>query len=138
MVGSVAGVVAVAAAVVLGLVPLLAARRRTGAAAAHPGTSLAGAGAATSGARRRPAEQAGAVPRLGGGGDTLPARNPVFAGRAWALAGLADKLTAGPMAVVAVRGMGGSASHSSRWSRPTGNANPSGTGWRDGCGPTRR
>ena len=47
-----------------------------------------------------------ALPTLGGG-DTLPARTPVFTGRAAALADLADKLAGGPVAVVAVRGLGG-------------------------------
>jgi Tfp pilus assembly protein PilF len=47
-----------------------------------------------------------AAPGLGGGG-TLPARNPVFTGRAQALADLAEKLAAGPVAVIAVRGLGG-------------------------------
>jgi Tfp pilus assembly protein PilF len=51
------------------------------------------------------AEQA-ALPTLGGG-DTLPARTPVFTGRTRALAGLADRLAGGPVAVVAVRGLGG-------------------------------
>jgi Tfp pilus assembly protein PilF len=40
-------------------------------------------------------------------GDTLPARNPVFTGRAGPLADLAGKLAGGPVAVVAVRGLGG-------------------------------
>jgi hypothetical protein len=47
VIGSATGVVDAAAAVVFGLVPLLAARRR----AAHPGTALADAGTATYGAR---------------------------------------------------------------------------------------
>jgi len=108
VIGSVAGVVGAAAAVVFGLVPLLAARRRAGA-AAHPGTALADTGTATPGALplTHPAGQAGAVPGLGGGGDTLPARNPVFTGRTRKLEDLAGRLTAGPVAVVAVRGLGG-------------------------------
>jgi Tfp pilus assembly protein PilF len=53
-----------------------------------------------------PAERASAAPGLGGG-DMLPARNPVFTGRAAALADLADRLAGGPVAVVAVRGLGG-------------------------------
>jgi Tfp pilus assembly protein PilF len=55
------------------------------------------------------ADQAAAAPGLGRGraGDTLPARNPVFTGRAGALADLAGKLAGGPVAVVAVRGLGG-------------------------------
>jgi Tfp pilus assembly protein PilF len=107
VIGSVAGVVGAAAAVVFGLVPLLAARRR--AEAAEPDTALADTGMATPGARplTHPDGQAGAVPGLGGGGDTLPARNPVFTGRTRKLEDLAGRLTAGPVAVVAVRGLGG-------------------------------
>ena len=52
-----------------------------------------------------PPQPAGAGPGLAG--DTLPARNPVFTGRASALADLAQQLAAGPVAVVAVRGLGG-------------------------------
>ena len=44
---------------------------------------------------------------MGGRGDTLPARNLVFTGRTQKLADLAGKLAAGPVAVVAVRGLGG-------------------------------
>ena len=103
VIGSVAGVVGAAAAIVFGLVPLLAARRRAG--AAQPDTALADAGTATPGPRPPacPAGQAGAVPGIDGGGDTLPARNPVFTGRDGALADLAGKMAAGPVAVVAVR-----------------------------------
>ena len=50
-----------------------------------------------------PADEAAAAAGLGDGGDTLPARNPVFSERVSALAGLAG----GPVAVVAVRGLGG-------------------------------
>jgi len=80
VIGSVAGVVGAAAAVVFGLVPLLAARRRAEV-AAYPDTALADTGTATPGPRplTHPAGQAGAVPGLGGGGDTLPARNPARA-----------------------------------------------------------
>jgi hypothetical protein len=88
----VAGVVGVAAAVAFGLVPLLAARRRAG--AAHSDTAVAGAGTATPRARllTGPADQPSAVTGLDGGGDTLPARNPVFTGRDGALADLAGTL----------------------------------------------
>ncbi len=40
-------------------------------------------------------------------GDTLPLRNPTFTGRAEALADLAQRLEVGPVAVVALRGLGG-------------------------------
>jgi hypothetical protein len=52
-----------------------------------------------------PPQPAGAGPGLAG--DTLPARNPVFTGRASALADLTERLAGGPVAVVAVRGLGG-------------------------------
>jgi Tfp pilus assembly protein PilF len=52
-----------------------------------------------------PPQPAGAGPGLAG--DTLPARNPVFTGRVSALAGLTERLAGGPVAVVAVRGLGG-------------------------------
>jgi Tfp pilus assembly protein PilF len=105
VVGSVAGVVG-AAATVFGLFPLLAARRREKA-AAQPGIVLARAGVAPFGSvpPGSPAERAPAA--ASDGGDTLPARNPVFTGRDGALRELAGKLEAGPVAVVAVRGLGG-------------------------------
>jgi hypothetical protein len=108
VIGSVAGVIGAAAAVVFGLVPMLAAHRRAGT-AAHSGTVPADAGTVmpSAGQITNPARQAGALPGLDGGGDRLPARNPVFTGRAGELADLARKLTAGPVAVVAVRGLGG-------------------------------
>jgi hypothetical protein len=84
VIGSVAGVVAAVAAVI--------AIVRT----VHIGT------APPSG----PADEAAAA-GLGDGGDTLPARNPVFTGRVSALADLAAKRAGGPVAVVAVRGLGG-------------------------------
>jgi hypothetical protein len=83
-----------------------------------------------------PPQPAAAGPGLAG--DTLPARNPVFTGRVSALAALAERLGAGPVAVVAVRGLGGWASRSWRWSTPTGNAPRGGTRWRGGCEPTPR
>ena len=43
----------------------------------------------------------------GPGGDTLPPRNPVFTGRAGMLAEVGRLLADGPVAVVAVRGLGG-------------------------------
>ncbi len=44
---------------------------------------------------------------LGRAGETLPLRNPTFTGRAEALAGLEERLLRGPVAVVALRGLGG-------------------------------
>ena len=56
------------------------------------------------------AETASVAPGLGGpgrAGDTLPLRNPTFTGRAEPLAGLEERLVRGPVAVVALRGLGG-------------------------------
>lgn len=108
VIGSVAGVISAAAVIVFGLVPLLADRRRDRL-TAHPGAALAEARTASASAPpNAPAGQADAAPGLATrAGDTLPARNPVFTGRAGALAGLAERLTAGPVSVVAVRGLGG-------------------------------
>ena len=53
---------------------------------------------------------AGQRPGAGDGGragDTLPPRNPVFTGREDMLAEVGRRLEGGPVAVVAVRGLGG-------------------------------
>ena len=68
---------------------------------------LARAGWLTSGAH---AEEVSGARESGGpvrSGDTLPFRNPKFTGRTEALEALGMRLAAGPVAVVAVRGLGG-------------------------------
>jgi hypothetical protein len=70
----------------------------------------------------------------GPGGDTLPPRNPVFTGRDEMLAEVGRRLADGPVAVVAVRGLGGWANRRWRWSMRTGCAHLAGTGWPGGCG----
>ena len=52
-------------------------------------------------------ELAARRPGGGKGGDTLPPRNPVFTGREEMLAQVGRQLDGGPVAVVAVRGLGG-------------------------------
>ena len=54
--------------------------------------------------------RASSAPGSGGpgrSGDTLPLRNPTFTGRAQAMGDLAQRLEDGPVAVVALRGLGG-------------------------------
>ena len=74
----------------------------------------------------------------GWSGDTLPLRNPTFTGRTEMLEDLAERLAAGPVAVVACAGWEVWASRSWRWSMHTGCASPGGISWRGGCGRIRR
>ena len=70
-------------------------------------TSTVNLGSAARGAQ---AEEASGTPESGGPGrsrDTLPLCNPTFTGRTEVLEDLEERLSAGPVAVVALRGLGG-------------------------------
>ena len=97
-----ATVAGVAATVVFGLLPYL--RRRK----VSPAMTVAGGG--ESGASRSGGLElaATASPELGGAvRGLLPVRNRLFTGRGGVLADIEHRLAAGPVAVVAVRGLGG-------------------------------
>ena len=127
VVGSVAGVVAAAAAIVFGVLPLVQGRRKaklprtenrlraevSGGQSVRdaPGNELPDQYVQTYGdTGAAPGEQGSNESRLPGGPLRLvnsPLRNPAFTGRTEVLEELGRRLTVGPVAVVAVRGLGG-------------------------------